>query len=279
MACETYPLGTADNAWKEVQFPFSTHSHTPLKWFTAIEQYSTTALTRQEDKLPAIAGIAKRECLGRNPDYAAGLLVADLPRCLTWSYDGKFSGGIVTPYRAQSWSWASREGKIRFFQPGGDRSAHIDQIDIRMVDEINPFGQIEGGFLRITAPLFGVCWTNGEPKDRVSLYTTFDLVSRGSPRSLQTARAFRGTFFWDEEILDRSGRESYLLFVWYSDQQLSALILRPADTKSQTQCWERIGLLHVFARKPEPGRRNDYKWLQEAKQHLLGAEKSTSTLV
>jgi hypothetical protein len=113
MACETFTMGPIDKS-PNGAIPFSSHGSSSYEWFTTVEAYSKTSLTNLQDKLPAIAGIAKRVSTGRAARYGAGLFLCNLPKCLLWKYVGGPLGGVVTPYRAPSWSWASREDEVSF---------------------------------------------------------------------------------------------------------------------------------------------------------------------
>ncbi|KIM94457.1 hypothetical protein OIDMADRAFT_77980, partial [Oidiodendron maius Zn] len=96
------------------RIPFSFNGSTSGRWYKVVEAYSATSLTNLQDKLPAIAGIAKRVAIERSAKYAAGMFLSDFPESLLWYYNDGPLGGVVTPYRAPSWSWASREGKVSF---------------------------------------------------------------------------------------------------------------------------------------------------------------------
>ncbi|KAH8795557.1 heterokaryon incompatibility protein-domain-containing protein [Hyaloscypha finlandica] len=54
-------------------------------WFNLIGKYSTLDLTRESDKLPAIAGLASRAANHLSKTYIAGLWKEDLPHCLLWT--------------------------------------------------------------------------------------------------------------------------------------------------------------------------------------------------
>lgn len=76
------------------------------QWYHVIGKYGTLSLTKQSDKLPAIAGIARQVQIATGDTYLAGLWKSDIERGLQWSYQPL---GILvnspTP-RAPSWSWA-----------------------------------------------------------------------------------------------------------------------------------------------------------------------------
>nr|CDL70792.1 vegetative incompatibility protein 1a [Cryphonectria parasitica] len=115
-----------------------------MRWYLAMQDYSSRSLTYEQDKLPATEGLArelssKRYNLGR---YLAGIWEADLALGLLWrpfhqwpidvepapfvwppprdneprSAFTKVRVPVSAPeeYRAPSWSWASLDGKIHW---------------------------------------------------------------------------------------------------------------------------------------------------------------------
>lgn len=83
----------------------------PYFWQIAICKYSTTSLTKESDKLPAIAGLAKLVKFHSGDQYLAGLWRKDIEKQLVWKSDVGYRPDI---YRAPSWSWPSWEGSIFF---------------------------------------------------------------------------------------------------------------------------------------------------------------------
>lgn len=78
-----------------------------------VEEYSSLNLTYEEDRLPAIAGIATSMQTARTGVYLAGLWSDTLVLDMLW-----FSlGGDYKPLRAPSWSWASGEEGVSFLGP------------------------------------------------------------------------------------------------------------------------------------------------------------------
>ncbi|RPD52936.1 HET-domain-containing protein [Lentinus tigrinus ALCF2SS1-7] len=100
-------------------------------WYRLIEEYSSRALTRPSDKLPALAGAAAifHKAHGRGT-YIAGLWKEDIVQGLIWgAHYHHFPSRKVPGYllsdacaeltkpptrRAPSWSWASVDGHVIF---------------------------------------------------------------------------------------------------------------------------------------------------------------------
>ncbi|TLD19303.1 hypothetical protein PspLS_09757 [Pyricularia sp. CBS 133598] len=111
-------------------------------WSQLILRYADTKLSFDEDRLPAIASIAKEMAQAHELTYVAGLYAEMLPQCLVWaaaatgchrdinpSYLGYFDhpeiDGDTEPLRrpnvnpsqrASSWTWAHWEGPIANMQ-------------------------------------------------------------------------------------------------------------------------------------------------------------------
>lgn len=104
---------------------------TPISesWYGKVEDYFSRLMTRESDKLIAIAGFARhfqRDTMGGSGTYLAGLWKEHFPGCLLWRVRadpyGMRSGekhrfAAFEPrrpmgYRAPSWSWASLDEEV-----------------------------------------------------------------------------------------------------------------------------------------------------------------------
>ncbi|KAJ2986424.1 hypothetical protein NUW58_g5035 [Xylaria curta] len=94
-------------------------------WCTIVQAYTRTSLTKPNDKLIALAGVAQLMSRSNNhveaassEGYLAGLFKQHLLLMLEWHSDGNISSrpepaGVRPPhYRAPSWSWASIDGRV-----------------------------------------------------------------------------------------------------------------------------------------------------------------------
>lgn len=85
-------------------------------WYKIVADYSSRVITYEEDKLPALAGLAIEYGKASGKTYLAGLWKESLLDDLLWR-QGKFEYSNEEPltpakYRAPSWSWASVDGII-----------------------------------------------------------------------------------------------------------------------------------------------------------------------
>ncbi|KAK0627292.1 heterokaryon incompatibility protein-domain-containing protein [Immersiella caudata] len=101
------------------------------RWYSLVEDYSSRFLTKETDKLIAIAGLRNAIKTGlsgfREEDYVAGMFSQHMPGCLLWqswpygthsnneqaaSMLNAFQPRRPMVYRAPSWSWASIDGEV-----------------------------------------------------------------------------------------------------------------------------------------------------------------------
>jgi hypothetical protein len=114
-----------------------------LHWQDIIHDFTELQLSHEEDRLPAISGLAQQfQCRLRSP-YLAGLWRDNMIADLLWhGWDGGRSGAERYPtkkpkeWRAPSWSWASVEGQILFNGPYRAATLEADTKNLRCWVEI-----------------------------------------------------------------------------------------------------------------------------------------------
>jgi hypothetical protein len=77
-------------------------------WMDAVERYSLLNLTKESDRLPALAGLAQRISKRFSCRYLAGMWEEDLARNLLWSRDPwreTHSCNDLSDYNTPTWSW------------------------------------------------------------------------------------------------------------------------------------------------------------------------------
>ncbi|TVY56194.1 hypothetical protein LCER1_G002513 [Lachnellula cervina] len=130
------------------------------KWVEVMTHASERQLGYEEDRLPAISGLAKQfvaafERVGNpNEQYLAGLWRSNLARSLIWSIEddrdrvGRYDVIEVRrpkAWRAPSWSSVSVEGPVRIPQISGFRSA-IEVLEASTEPStLDPYGQVASG--------------------------------------------------------------------------------------------------------------------------------------
>ena len=93
-------------------------------WRKSVEFYSRRNFTHDSDKLRAISGCAQWIKSRTGDDYLAGLWASDLRTQVFWYAEAPSSR--QTLYRALSRSWASVNGRIKFWHP--DQIGNIDPV-------------------------------------------------------------------------------------------------------------------------------------------------------
>jgi hypothetical protein len=191
-ASESFPLGFPSNVTIGIEEPIAiilnkaittefqhewiNDEYIFLSWDYMVTYYSKRLLTRPEDKLIAISGIAKQIQDGIQGEYVAGLWREALPQQLLWfvthwEQAGGPQSKRAAEYRAPSWSWAAIDGAVRW---GGSLKKNNEERIIADVLEVsvtprsdkNPFGVLAAGWMKVNAHLWRVnlAW-NPESED------------------------------------------------------------------------------------------------------------------
>lgn len=169
-------------------------------WSVIISGYSASKLTYIEDRLVAIAGLAKILSTRTGIRYAAGIWMTQIPRQLLW--DTIHPPGLKhdVKYVAPSWSWASSPGSMisnQRLDPILETKGAMDLIKILSVEvegvmenDTMPFGQVRSGRLRIRGRLLPInlnlsAWPNGE-KRKQALVQFWSGSTLGPPPARET---------------------------------------------------------------------------------------------
>jgi hypothetical protein len=131
-------------------------------WFSVVQAYSKGKLTRSEDGLIALSGVAERIRQSSGLTYVAGLWRQNMPLDLLWRTRIRAGEGELSPrsptYRAPTWSWGSLDTEIEgwcfFLYPLLSREEKISCI-VEIVsaellthpDDKAQTGQVFGGSL------------------------------------------------------------------------------------------------------------------------------------
>lgn len=154
-------------------------------WARLVEDFTSRALSREMDKMPAIAGLATEfmkhsHMKALRANYLAGLWhyldihpfggqiypTSQVPLGLLWRRSGHEHMRSPTTYRAPSWSWAALDGQVSLFRPQWllfDRSGHGFKFKVVKRMEVNnakclfdPPGScsmVQTGWIIATSPL------------------------------------------------------------------------------------------------------------------------------
>ena len=123
-------------------------------WVRFITEYSSRNLTKLEDKLPALSGLASDFQKITKFTYLAGVWKENLHQDLGWTVEQPICqpslpvGEISMPYIAPTWSWASHVGPINIRGSNADMDAQVITANTTIAG-LDPFGRITSGYLRI----------------------------------------------------------------------------------------------------------------------------------
>ncbi|TGO42849.1 hypothetical protein BHYA_0005g01150 [Botrytis hyacinthi] len=235
-------------------------------WYSDIENYAVLQLTKEEDRLPALSGIASRTFKALNqllksissqgsedlqdPQYIAGLWKIHKgdgslsPRGFLWHFfRGSRSLKRPKKFVAPTWSWASvvcqgtNNGRAMntFYIPDqcADNSFTIEDVSC-MVEGVNPYGAVSAGKLKVRGKLI----LAGDIRD---FYTEGHILKSNLG---ETFSNYPTKHYYEERDLDVDGwqpeyghGETYMLQVSHQKQtgwepRGIALILQRAKEKS-----------------------------------------------
>ena len=175
----------------------------PLQWwYLLVEHYQRRQITKAEDRLPAIGGLAEHFAQKIRTKYLAGLWEQDLHRGLLWirvaeDSSTDYSTQVQRNSKAPTWSWASGESPVRYHFEPYDRKTRVpwkrvslarDQdLDIKHVNFKalhGPFGEIEEGTIFADALMKHFCYKTGLKSSLATYIVTYYLDEEPSTTDL-----------------------------------------------------------------------------------------------
>jgi hypothetical protein len=123
-------------------------------WERVVELYTRCDLTKPDDKLPALSGIATTYAAATGMTYIAGLWKERLPCQLLWTVARSPQSTHLSFYRAPSFSWASIDGAVSFYDKR-ETFAIETQWVIRVLsvtvdtEGSSPYGKVTRGTLTL----------------------------------------------------------------------------------------------------------------------------------
>ncbi|KAI1812232.1 heterokaryon incompatibility protein-domain-containing protein [Poronia punctata] len=225
-------------------------------WYGVIQVYSQRGLTKEEDKLPALSGIAHAYSLRHESEYIAGLWMGGLATGLLWYNATTDPLRRPKSYRAPSWSWASVEGPVDFFSISAgtilENTVEIYDAVARIEpDGLDPFGRVKYGELSLwgaikRANLKTIREKDGFEGEVLSTQMIFDEISALGSATLDIPVP-------DGEVtclLISSGYDSFGM----NRRNNIVLILKPTGRKEKKNEFTRLGMSIFYeARNYTPG--------------------------
>jgi hypothetical protein len=167
------------------------------RWSKLVYSYNDKILTKYEDKLIAISGIAKEMQPAIGYEYVAGLWAKELLLQLMWFVQpesiqlGRMA--IPTSYQAPSWCWASVNAPVNDMYGAEVRKSALEHPVAALIDfsvvrkDENEFGQIIDGFIRIWGPLTQATFIDSDDTLRAKWETQnapIKLISRSEKKGV-----------------------------------------------------------------------------------------------
>ncbi|KAJ2982233.1 hypothetical protein NQ176_g1521 [Zarea fungicola] len=171
------------------------------RWCALVYDYAQYSSNCREDKLMALANVARAFRRLVDDEYIAGLWRKSLPDSLFWrSMKCKPSAGQDAP----SWSWASVDGPVAIglgYNRVSEFPARIVDVRTILADSSKPFGRAKDSEIEIEAPLVplkllempgsvdpGSMCVVAEDADDRGFFAEFDTIDRNYSHSAEAVR-------------------------------------------------------------------------------------------
>jgi len=136
------------------------NSDTMTRWEDLIREYSRRKLSRSDDKLPALSGLAMKFQRLIDGEYLAGLWSCWLPTHLLWRITGPSGTGVDQhvngTWRAPTWSWLSMDSPVEVDVEKKENFsvlARLENYAIIPVKPLNLFGRLGKASITLRAIL------------------------------------------------------------------------------------------------------------------------------
>ncbi|KAI9731520.1 MAG: hypothetical protein M1834_004640 [Cirrosporium novae-zelandiae] len=133
------------------------------RWLEVVNHYSEKAVTKAQDRLPALSGLAKRFAHAGLCGYLAGDWSCELIECLKWRTRNNDITQRHQTYIAPTWSWASVIGEVHFSmifkKLRGDEESDGSKPLVCVEGEgctlasLDLTGAVTGGFITLIGPM------------------------------------------------------------------------------------------------------------------------------
>ncbi|KAF2165490.1 hypothetical protein M409DRAFT_24341 [Zasmidium cellare ATCC 36951] len=205
-------------------------------WRGVVERFTERQITSRQDRLPALSGLADEFQRATGGVYIAGMWKEELIESLAWTVNNLYNANgeygtypghippsnfVVGPYPesvkppgyvAPSWSWASTQGRVTFFQGTYQinrsikRFAKVNNIQVVPKYSTDTLGALAGGSLTLTAPFLPFPDPQSPCPEDYTLRTVHSYIRR---QKLQRGDSFTTEFYQHHE--PHAGQEFALL--------------------------------------------------------------------
>lgn len=230
------------------------------KWNEILSLFTERLLTVEEDRLPALSGLAKQfsfvleEKAGKEIAYISGLWEGNFSEGLLWSTeddfylssrDKKFKYRRPGKWRAPSWSWAAIEGPA-IFRPLPKFQSRVKLLDwsVKARTLLDPFGQLTAGHVVLQGTIvhqIAICEDKDRSGSKESGTAGFANGKRYCVQEEDTVYVVQcddiGSVLTDQKIYS-----CFLVGVidWWGEFQRFFLVLKPSTLV--IGAWERVGV-------------------------------------
>ncbi|EPE31160.1 hypothetical protein GLAREA_04127 [Glarea lozoyensis ATCC 20868] len=200
-------------------------TNSPGIWSDTVLSYSNGLLTRQEDKLVAISGVARLMQQVNKSEYLAGLWRENVEWQLLWSANSEPREWQATsktkminrPYRAPSWSWASTDGVIRQLFPdptpngtkGYQLCIQVSEAHVQPMNYSDKLGGTVDGWMKILSCGLRRVWRN-----RLTTWKNTIIVEKSDLSDNEDRSDFELEAVWDRPESLEEGKDLFYLPVW-----------------------------------------------------------------
>lgn len=210
-------------------------------WKQLVEEFSQRKVSREEDRLPALAGLAARHAQATGDTYVAGLWRENLHWWLLWEPRAYFNPRCdqLAPKRhAPSWSWASLGREVEFWDP-----SNIFETDASIVsvfcqyDPPDSFSTTKKAWIDIECGISAV--TDQITKNDEVRFWSADEWWLAEP-----------DYRWEDlgDLIDQG--KIRILHLQQNPDGSTALLLQEHGWEDGLQCFQRIGLARPMQNGP-----------------------------
>jgi Heterokaryon incompatibility protein (HET) len=250
--CETFPIARPPHQVGLSAKKIGQSGASPIEiWNTAASAYSEAALSKDTDKVIAIAGIAERMQEILKDEYFVGFWKRDFLAQLVWE-NPRAEKLRPSPILVPSWSWLSIHGSLRLTQLYNLIKPLVEVVDINvdLVDPNYPFGNVKYATLRLKGMLKEAWWDQKNRYGR-SDFRRYQISYDGAELST-SERDIDLNFFTHVDVIPTQELLSSpifilpICFIQYknsNDRQTRGLVLVQKDADSRQ--FERVGTFAI----------------------------------
>lgn len=220
-------------------------------WMTLVSAYAITSLTKKQDRMVAISGVARMIHNLTSDEYIAGLWHSRFAWDLLW-YMERPALPVDEEYLGPSWSWVSSVSGIKMGHSNletdslsgrrlkGSVSIKLLSFDVKHVTE-DKFGEIRSGVVHVSGRLYPG-QLQRQPESQHDWAIHIEELLDGTSHSAKLDR---------EPLIDH-GNPVYVVPVavgtcFNGQEEVDALILQPTGASKGE--YRRIGLVLIWADK------------------------------